>query len=242
MPNFEQYDLSSLRVCTIWGTRVPPSLLNLWKKITPDIIYLNGYGQTETCGMGALNRGIEFEKNPESVGKTMTGMLIKILSHDGEEVPAGEVGEIVMRGKSIMTCYYKDEEKTTYTQRGGWHHTGDLGKFDEEGRLYFVDRLKDMIKTGGENVSSADVETVLSEHPMISEAAVIGINDEIWGEAVTAFVKTLPGSITNEKEIVEWSKEQMAAYKVPKKIFFVDDLPRNPSGKILKKELRNQYS
>ncbi len=99
-----------------------------------------------------------------------------------------------------------------------------------------------MIKTGGENVSSADVETVLSEHPKISEAAVIGINDEIWGEAVTAFVKILPGSITNEKEIIEWSKEQMAAYKVPKKIYFIDDLPRNPSGKILKKVLRNQYS
>jgi fatty-acyl-CoA synthase len=140
-----------------------------------------------------------------------------------------------------MTGYFKEEEKTAQTLRGGWHHTGDLGKYDEEGYLYFVDRLKDMIKTGGENVASADVETTLFEHPNILEVAVIGVPDDTWGEAITAYITLKPDTKADEKEIISWAKQNMAAYKVPKKIIFMDDIPKNPSGKILKKELRKQY-
>ena len=245
LPNvqgFENYDLSSLRVLGVWGAVVPPTLLETWKKIIPGIIYTHGWGQTELNGSGILNIGKEFERNPESIGKPMTGMEVKIFGPDDKELPVGEIGEIVVRSKSVMTGYYKEKEKTAQTFRGGWHHTGDLGKYDEEGFLYFVDRLKDMIKTGGENVASADVEITLFEHPDIFEVAVIGLPDDLWGEAVTAFVTLNPGAKADENEIISWAKQNMAPYKVPKKVVFIDEIPKNPSGKILKKELREQYS
>jgi len=241
VPDFENYDLTSLKVCAVWGALVPPALLKMWKKISPGITYLHGWGQTEVNAMGTMNIGKEFEKNPESVGKPMTGVELKIFGPDDKELPAGEVGEIVLRSKAVMTGYFKEKEKTEQTLRGGWHHTGDLGKYDEEGYLYFVDRLKDMIKTGGENVASADVETTLFEHPKVLEVAVIGVPDDTWGEAITACITLKPDTEASEKEIITWAKQNMAAYKVPKKIIFMDDIPKNPSGKILKKELRKQY-
>ncbi|MBT3311356.1 MAG: AMP-binding protein [Desulfobacterales bacterium] len=242
VPGFEKYDLTSLRVCGVWGALVPPALLKMWKEISPGIIYTHGWGQTELNAMGSVNVGKNFEENPESIGKPYAGLEIKIFGPDDKELPTGEVGEIVVRGKSVMTGYYKEEEKTAYALRGGWHHTGDLGKYDEEGYLYFVDRLKDMIKTGGENVSSADVETELFEHPKVCEVAVVGFPDNIWGETVTAFVTLNPDTKADEKEIIAWAKQNMAAYKVPKKIIFMDEIPKNPSGKILKKDLRKEYS
>ncbi|MBT3311051.1 MAG: AMP-binding protein [Desulfobacterales bacterium] len=241
VPGFENYDLTSLRVCAVWGALVPPALLKMWKKISPGIIYTHGWGQTEVNAMGAMNIGKEFENNPESVGKPMTGIEIKIFDMDDKELPSGEVGEIVLRGKSVMTGYFKEDEKTSQTLRGGWHHTGDLGKFDEKGYLYFIDRLKDMIKTGGENVASADVEATLFEHPKILEVAVIGLPDDVWGEAITAVITLKPDTEAEEKEIISWAKQNMAAYKVPKKIIFMDEIPKNPSGKLLKKELRKLH-
>ena len=142
----------------------------------------------------------------------------------------------------MMRGYYREEEKTAETQRGGWHHTGDLGRMDEEGYLYFVDRLKDMIKTGGENVASADVEVSLFRHPKISDVAIIGLPDEVWGEAITAIVVPVPGQSVDEKEVIGWCKENMARYKVPKKVIVMDELPRNPSGKVLKRDLRKKYA
>ncbi len=242
MPGFDSYDLSSLRVCQMFGAPAPPTLLEKWRKIVPGIIFMNSYGQTEMTPLGSSICGEELEKRPTSVGRSMLPIQLKIFGPDDRELPRGEVGEIVARGASMMRAYFKEEEKTAYTQRGGWHHTGDLGWMDEEGYLYFVDRLKDMIKTGGENVASADVEFSLFKHPKVLEAAVIGLPDEVWGEAITAFITLNPGQTIDEAEIIAWSKENMASYKVPKRVIFMDALPRNPSGKVLKKDLRKMYT
>ena len=242
MPGFETYDLKSLRVCQIFGSPAPPALLDRWREIVPGMIFMNSYGQTEMTPLGSSISGTELDERPDSVGRSMLPVELKIVGPDDKELPRGEVGEIVVRGPNIMLGYYKEEEKTAQTQRNGWHHTGDLGRMDEEGYLYFVDRLKDMIKTGGENVASADVEVALFRHPKISDVSIIGLPDEVWGEAITAVVVPAPGESLDEEEVIAWSKENMARYKVPKRVVIVDELPRNPSGKVLKRDLRKQYS
>ncbi|MEW6442555.1 MAG: long-chain-fatty-acid--CoA ligase [bacterium] len=239
---FENYDLSSLRVCQMFGSPAPPALLDQWRRIVPGISFMNCYGQTEMTPLGATISGREFDLRPDSVGRAMLPVELRIVGADEREVPRGEVGEIVVRGPNVMPGYFRDEEKTQATQRGGWHHTGDLGRMDESGYLYFVDRIKDMIKTGGENVASADVEASLLSHPKVFDAAVIGMPDEVWGEAVTALVVPAQGQTLEEKELLAWCKSRMAAFKVPKKVFVVAELPRNPSGKILKRELRQKYA
>jgi fatty-acyl-CoA synthase len=242
MPGFETCDLKSLRVCQLFGSPAPPALLDRWREIVPGVVFMNSYGQTEMTPLGSTISGAEFDERRDSVGRSMLPVELKIVGPDDRELPRGEVGEIVARGPNIMLGYLKEEEKTAYTHRGGWHHTGDLGRMDEEGYLYFVDRLKDMIKTGGENVASADVEVTLFRHPKVSDAAVIGLPDEVWGEAITAFVVPVPGESIEEKEFIAWCRENMARYKVPKKVVIVDELPRNPSGKVLKRELRERHS
>ena len=242
MPGFETYDLKSLRVCQLFGSPAPPALLDRWREIVPGVVFMNSYGQTEMTPLGSTISGAELDERPDSVGRSMLPVELKIVGPDDTELPRGEVGEIVARGPNIMLGYLKEEEKTAYTHRGGWHHTGDLGRMDEEGYLYFVDRLKDMIKTGGENVASADVEVSLFRHPKISDAAVIGLPDEVWGEAITAFVVPIPGQSIVEKQVISWCKENMARYKVPKKVVILDELPRNPSGKVLKRDLRKKYA
>lgn len=171
-------------------------------------------------------------------------MEIKIFDDDDHEVPVGEVGEIVMRSPSVMLGYYKDEEKTAETLRNGWLHTGDLGRFDEDGFLYFIDRKKDMIKTGGENVSSKEVEEVIFKHEKVMQAAVIGLPDPYWGEMVTAVVVPYTGTEVTEEELIEYCKENLAGYKVPKKVIVIsmEEMPVNPSGKILKRELRARFA
>ena len=242
MPGFEDYDLTSLRVCQIFGSPAPPALLERWRKVSPGMIFMNNYGQTEMTPLGSTISGTELDERPDSVGRSMLPVELKIVGPDDKELPRGEVGEIVARGPNIMLGYYKEEEKTAQTQRNGWHHTGDLGRMDEEGYLYFVDRLKDMIKTGGENVASADVEVALFRHPKIADVSIIGMPDEVWGEAITAVVVPAPGESLNEEAVIAWSKENMARYKVPKRVVIVDELPRNPSGKVLKRDLRKKYS
>jgi len=242
MPGFDEYDLKSLRVCVLFGSPAPPALLDRWREIVPGVVFLNSYGQTEMTPLGATIYGKELDERPESVGRSMLPVELKIVGLEDEELPRGEVGEIVARGPNIMLGYYKEEENTARTQRNGWHHTGDLGRMDEEGYLYFVDRLKDMIKTGGENVASADVEVALFRHPKIADVSIIGLPDEVWGEAITAVVVPAPGENIDEAEVIAWSKENMARYKVPKRVIIVNELPRNPSGKVLKRELRKIYS
>ncbi|MBN2027056.1 MAG: long-chain-fatty-acid--CoA ligase [Actinobacteria bacterium] len=244
MPDFDKCDLSSLEKCIAFGSVMPPALLETWKKILPQAEWRNYYGQTESSPLGSNLQPEDFERKIDSIGKSHTGLLIKIFDDGGNEVPTGEVGEIVMRGPSVMKGYYKDEGKTAETLMGGWLHTGDLGRFDEEGFLYFVDRKKDIIKSGGENVSSQEVEGALFKHEKVMQAAVIGLQDDHWGEAVTAIVVPKPGAELVEDELLAYCKECLAAFKVPKKVFIIaqGEMPVNPSGKILKRELRGKFS
>jgi fatty-acyl-CoA synthase len=244
MPNFDTYDLSSLRKFVSFGALMPVSVLQQWKGLFPEAIWMNYYGQTESSPLGSTLQPEDFERKIDTIGRPHTGVEMKIFDDEDNEVPVGEVGEIVMRSPSVMKGYYKLEEKTTETLRGGWLHTGDLGKFDEDGFLTFIDRKKDMIKSGGENVASKEVEDAIFAHEKVMQVAVIGLPDEYWIEAVTAVVVPYPGVEVTDEEVIAFCKENLAGYKVPKKVFIMamEDLPVLPSGKILKRELRDRLA
>jgi len=244
MPGFDSYDLSSLRKLVSFGAVMPVPILQQWKKLLPGSEWRNYYGQTESGPLGSTLQPADFERKIDTIGTPHTGVEIKIFGDSDNELPAGEMGEIVMRGPSVMKGYYNLEEKTAETLRGGWLHTGDLGKFDDEGFLYFLDRKKDMIKSGGENVASKEVEDVLYQHDKVMQVAVIGLPDEYWIEAVSAVVVPYPGMEVTEEEIMAFSKENLAGYKCPKRVMIMamEDLPVLPSGKILKRELRERLS
>jgi len=176
-----------------------------------------------------------------SVGKPYVATEIRIVDDDGNDVTPGETGEILTRGPNVMVGYYKDPEATAEALKGGWLHTGDLGRLDDEGFLYIVDRKKDMIITGGENVYPREIEEILYSHPKILEAAVIGLPDATWGEKIHAVIVLKDGQYMEEKEVIEYCKARLASFKKPKSVEFVDRLPRSPAGKVLKRVLRDRY-
>ncbi len=240
MRNFDSYDLSSLKKCISFGAVMPPSLLRQWKELLPDLMWLNYYGQTESSPLGSSLQPEDFERRIDSIGRPHTGVEIKIFDDHDNELPVGKVGEIVMRSPSVMKGYFKNDEDTAEALKNGWLHTSDLGRFDSEGFLYFVDRKKDMIKSAGENVSSQEVEGVIYKHEKVMQVAVIGMPDDYWTEAVTACVVPYPEKELTEDEIISFCKKTLAGYKVPKRVVIMEmkDLPVLPSGKILKRQLR----
>jgi acyl-CoA synthetase (AMP-forming)/AMP-acid ligase II len=173
------------------------------------------------------------------VGRPCLYLELDIWDDEQRSVPAGDKGEIVLRGPKVFPGYWKDPEATERAFAGGWFHTGDIGIRDEDGYLFIVDRLKDMIVSGGENIASSEVERVLYEHPAVLEAAVVARPDERWGEVPVAFVVLRDGMHATADELLEGCRAQLAKFKVPKEISFIDALPRNPSGKVLKRELRD---
>jgi fatty-acyl-CoA synthase len=176
----------------------------------------------------------------ECVGPPLPFLEMKIVDDQDQPVPVGEVGELICRGPNVMKGYYKDPQATREALKGGWLHTGDLARMDEEGFVYIVDRKKDMIISGGENIYPREIEEALYHHPKIQEAAVIGTPDPLWGESVKAFVVLKEGAAMREEEVMEYCKNHLASYKKPKAVEFLNALPRNPSGKVLKTILRNQ--
>jgi acyl-CoA synthetase (AMP-forming)/AMP-acid ligase II len=177
-----------------------------------------------------------------SAGKPLDGVEVRIVDEHGEEVGVGEVGEIVTRSEANMVHYWKQPERTAETVDGdGWLRTGDAAYRDADGYIYIHDRMKDMIITGGENVYPAEVENALYEHPHVSEAAVIGVPDETWGEAVKAVIVPKNGAKIDEQEIITFIRERIAGYKTPKSVDVIAVMPRNASGKVLKKDLRAPY-
>jgi len=242
LPDFEKYDLSSLRTCIVFGAQASPEVLERWRRLAPQAGFMNYYGQTEMSPLGTSLAPEEFILKPDSIGRAHMPLSLKVFDPDDRELPPGEVGELVARGPSIMLGYYRDEENTQKTFRHGWHHTGDLVKMDEEGFFYFVDRKKDIIKSGGENVSSQEVEAVLYRYPGIVDAAVVGLPDPYWSEAVTAVVVPMPGREISAQDVISFCKRELAPYKAPKRVVIMNSLPRNPSGKILKGLLRKQLS
>jgi long-chain acyl-CoA synthetase len=176
-----------------------------------------------------------------SCGREVLGVTVRVVNGQGEEVAPGEVGEIIARGGNIMLGYWRKPEETAAVLRDGWYFSGDMGTMDKDGYLYIVDRKKDMIISGGENIYSVEVENALSNHPAVLECAVVGVPDEQWGEAVKALVVFRPAMQASEDELIVHCREQIAAYKVPRSIDFLEILPKSASGKVLKRELREPY-
>jgi long-chain acyl-CoA synthetase len=200
------------------------------------------YGLTETTGaITALRHEDHVGERLLSCGRPGFGSEIKIVDPLDVEVPRGEIGEIVYRGVGIMAGYWRRPEDTDASIRDGWFHTGDAGSMDQDGFVYVRDRIKDMIVSGGENIYPAELESVLSDHPAVADVAVIGVPDETWGETVKAIVVRRPGAELSEEELIDWSRTRLAGYKRPRSVDFTAAIPRNPSGKIMKRELRQPY-
>lgn len=247
-PNIDQYDLSTLRNIGYGAAAMPVEVLKTAIARFGPIVY-SGFGMTELGGnvltftKAAHIRATEGEEHLlASCGVPMCLASVRVVDDQLEECPPGVVGEIVIQAEQVLKGYWRNEEGTKAAFEGGWFHTGDMARRDEEGFFYIVDRRKDMIITGGENVYSREVEEVVYTHPAVSEAAVIGLPDPTWGENVTAVVVLRPGMTATEDEIIAVCRDRLAGYKKPKKVVFVDELPKNVSGKILKRELRDQFA
>jgi len=232
-------DLSSVKVSFTFGAPIASVIMKRCTEIMPKSTWINYYGLTELSPLGASNPD---PTKPQSIGKSHMPLEIKIVDDNDNEVHRGKIGEIVARGPAVMLGYYKDVARTQETFKNGWLHTGDLAYMDDDGDIYFVDRKKDIIKTGGENVSSQEVESAIFKYPKVAEAAVVGVSHPYWMEAVLAVVVPKEGETLTEAEIINHCKEILAGYKVPKSVMIVDSIPKTLSGKILKRDLRLTYS
>ncbi|MFN8036387.1 MAG: long-chain fatty acid--CoA ligase [Acidimicrobiia bacterium] len=240
LPGVEQRDLASVRLIVNGGEKMPIPLIERIQRTFPSAWFADAYGLTETVsGDTFLDRGSIITKLG-SVGRPCLYLELDVWDEQGRSVPAGEPGEVVLRGPKVFKGYWRDPDATAVAFAGGWFHTGDIGVRDEDGYLFIVDRLKDMILSGGENVAGSEVERVLYEHAAVLEAAVVGRPDERWGEVPVAFVALRPDTQTTADELIEHCRGQLAKFKVPKDVVFVDALPRNPSGKVLKRDLRTR--
>jgi long-chain acyl-CoA synthetase len=234
-PGHEQYDLSTLRLCGSGGAAMPVELMRAFEQQYGCVI-LEGYGLSETSPVASFNRP-DRERKPGSIGIPLEGVEMKVVDENDDELPDGEVGEIVIRGHNVMKGYLGRPEATAEALRGGWFHSGDMARRDDDGYFFIVDRKTDMIIRGGFNVYPREVEEILYEHPAVREAAVLGVPDEEYGEEVAAAVVLKDGTDATAEELRDYVKSQVAAYKYPRKVWFVEDLPKGPTGKILKREI-----
>lgn len=227
---------SSLRFCVSGGASLPVEVLRRFEDRFQTTIY-EGYGLTE-CSPVCIENPFGRPTRPGSIGLPIPGFEARVVNDQDEDVPIGEVGELIVRGPGVMKGYHNQPEATAETIRGGWLHTGDLARRDEDGYLYIVDRKKDMIIRGGYNVYPREIEEILYTHPEVVEAAVLGMPDPDLGEEVAAVVVLRPGTQTTPEELRQFVREQVAPYKYPRKIFLVEELPKGPTGKILKRSIR----
>jgi len=254
-PDFENYNLTSLEVITYGAAPMPFEVIDRAIKMLPWVRFINAFGQTETAStittLGPedhIIEGTEEEKAKKlrrlssSIGKPLSDVEVRIVDPEGNALPTGDVGEIVAKGPRVMTGYWHDEEKTAKAMtKDGWLRTGDKGWMDDEGYIYLAGRGDDMIIRGGENIAPGEVENVLYSFPKIEEAAVIGVPDPEWGQDVRAVVVLKQGETATVEEIIEYCRSRLAGFKRPRSVVFVDSLPRNPMGKVLKRLLREEF-
>jgi acyl-CoA synthetase (AMP-forming)/AMP-acid ligase II len=254
-PDFGKYDLSSLRVITYGAAPMPLEVIKKAIELFPGASFINAFGQTETAStITALGpedhkiEGTEEEKEKKlkrltsSIGRPMPDVEIKIVGEDGNEMPAGEPGEIVAKGPRVMSGYWKDAEKTAKTLTpDGWLRTGDMGYMDEDGYIFLAGRGDDLIIRAGENISPEEVENAIYTHPAVDEVAVIGVSDPEWGQEIKAVVVLKKGMTATGEEISEHCRKELASFKRPRYVEFIDELPRTSTGKILKRVLREQH-
>ena len=237
--NIDEYNLDQWRLMHIGAQPVPQSLIKKWKEIFPNHQYDTNYGLSESIGPGCVHLGVENIHKVGAIGVPGYGWEVKIVDENGNEVTKGDVGELIVKGPGVMKCYYKDRKSTDEILKDGWLYTGDMAMQDEDGFIFLVDRKKDVIISGGENIYPVQIENFLIKHPAIKDVAVIGIADKRLGEISAAIIELKPGKIVTENEIEEFCKE-LPRYKRPRKIIFAD-VPRNATGKIEKPKLREQY-
>jgi long-chain acyl-CoA synthetase len=234
-PDREQYDTSSLRMCISGGAALPVEVLRGFEEAY-GVPVLEGYGLSETSPVASFNHPGR-EQKPGSIGTPIRDVAMRVVDNTDHEVPQGEVGEIVISGPNVMKGYWQRPEATAEALRDGWFHTGDLGRVDEDGYFYIVDRKKDMIIRGGYNVYPREIEEVLYEHPGVAEAAVLGVPHPALGEEVAAAVALKPGADVTAEELRDYVKSQVAAYKYPRHLWVVDSLPKGATGKIQKRDI-----
>jgi len=248
-PNFAKRDTSSVRSISYGGAPCPPDLVRRIKEHFPSGAPGNGYGLTETSAMTTMNSGDDYVRKPDSVGPPAPVCDVAVVEedYDGEEPPAGQAadpertGELWIKGPNVVRGYWNRPEDTALTFTRGWLHTGDVARIDEEGFVHIVDRAKDIIIRGGENVYCVEVEAALYEHPAVADCAVIGVPHPVLGEEVGAVVVLRPGTDVGADELGRFVGERLAAYNVPSRFWFrAEPLPRNPAGKVLKRQLRSE--
>ncbi len=237
-PDFDKYDFSSFRLAFLGGSAATEEMVKGILNKLPHLKMTIGYGMTETHGNDTAVPFEELFQRMRSVGKMLPLVDAKIVDDEGEELPTNHIGEIVLKSAKITKGYWKNPEATKSAITDGWFHTGDIGKIDDEGYIYLLDRKKDMINRGGEKVYSLEVENVIFNYPKVLEVAVVGVPDKVMGEAVKAVIALKTGESATEEEIKKFVAERLAVYKVPKFVEFVDNLPRNPAGKVMKEQLK----
>ncbi|MBE6572510.1 MAG: long-chain fatty acid--CoA ligase, partial [Ruminococcaceae bacterium] len=235
----DEYTLSQWRLMHIGAQPVPPSLIKRWFKIFPNHQYDTNYGLSESIGPGCVHLGVENSHKVGAIGKAGYGWQVKIIDESGNTVERGDVGELCVKGPGVMTCYYKDEKASNEVLHDGWLYTGDMAMEDEDGFIFLVDRKKDVIISGGENLYPVQIEDFLRKMEEIKDVAVIGLPDSRLGEAAAAIIEVREGFSLSEKQVADFCLE-LPKYKRPRHIIFAD-IPRNPTGKIEKPKLRQIY-
>jgi long-chain acyl-CoA synthetase len=236
VPDRERFDTSSLEICVSGGSAMPVELLKGFEEAF-DVKILEGYGLSETSPVASFNHP-DRDRKAGSIGTPVAGVAMKLVDEDGDEVPQGDVGEIVIKGHNVMKGYWERPDATEEAiDADGWFHSGDMATIDDDGYFFIVDRKKDMIIRGGFNVYPREIEEVLYEHPAVREVAVLGIPHPTHGEEVAAAIALKEGASATEDELREFAKSHVAAYKYPRKVWFVEELPKGPTGKILKREI-----
>jgi acyl-CoA synthetase (AMP-forming)/AMP-acid ligase II len=238
--DIDLYDLSSFRGAIVGGAPKNRQTFEFIMKKFPGVRFADTFGMTETHSMDFVLTHDELNEHMESVGRTVPVMEVKIVGKDGKSSAPGNPGEIWLRGPKVMKGYWNNPKANQEAMHDGWFLTGDVGMIDKDGYVYILDRIKDMINRGGENVYSVEVEKAIRRHPSIDEVAVVGIPDRVYGEEVKAFIKLKPGAAASIEELRDHCKSILADYKVPKYVEFVENFPRNPTGKILKSALRRK--
>lgn len=239
VPDFQAYDFSSVRVILVYAAPVPVSLIEEYARAGIEVRQL--YGLTE-CNTGTVLDSENAVSRAGSCGRPFFHTEVRVIDDAGNDCPPDQKGEVLLQSPNMMKGYWNKPDATAATIVDGWLHTGDIGQMDKDGFLYIMDRKKDMIISGGENIYPAEIEDYLLRHPKVMDAAVIGYEDAKWGEAVRAIVVASPGEELTESELIEWCQGKIGKFKIPKSVIVTDAIPRTPTGKILKRELRDKYN
>ena len=241
LPDIDKYDFSSVQSIVLLGSPLPfPLVEKAYREI--GINLQNFYGLSEASGPGAHMNMEDMLRKPGSIGHPFLFLDLRIVDERDQDVAPGEIGELITRGPNVMKEYWNRPEETRETLKDGWLRTGDMARFDDEGFIYIADRKKDMIISGGENIYPAEIESLLVSHPKVADASVVAMPHEKWGEAPRAVVVPAKGETLTEAEVMDFCEGKIAGYKIPKKVDFVDELPRTLTGKVLKKVLREQLN